>query len=220
MPLYNLVLFCAAAIGLPQAVPMFLGLFVRRAPNWSLWSTLLIGFGTSILLSVLLTRGALDRAWFHGRPLSNGEFNDLNVAVTTGVLLAVCVGWFYFTALIGRRTQSAAERERIDAFFAEMNTPIDMDTEHGDDSASDTLQYRVLGMLSLTFGGFIAALAVLPNSPGGRLGLLFCGGAVAGVGGILLALARRRMSRHFSGMGVPPMLFEQNHMGETPIPLT
>jgi Na+/proline symporter len=206
LPLYNLVLLCAAAIGLPQAVPMFLGLFVRRAPNWSLWSTLLLGFGTAIAMSMILTPARLDYLWDGGTPLSKGELNDLHLAITTAAILVMCVGWFCVSALIGRVTQSAAERARVDAFFAEMNTPIDMAAEHGGVYESDERQYRVLGMLALMFGGFIAAMAVIPNSAGGRLGLLFCGGAVAAVGGILLVVARRK-SRAISGMGVSPMLF-------------
>jgi SSS family solute:Na+ symporter len=213
MPLYSLVLFCAAAIGLPQAVPMFLGLFVRRAPNWSLWSTLLVGFGTSIALVPLLTRRFLNDLWAGVRPLSDGEFNDLKLAITTGVLLVACVGWFYLSTFIGRRTQSAAERARVEAFFAEMNTPIDMAREHGGEYESDERQYRVLGLLSVTFGGFIAVMAALPNSMGGRLGLLFCGGTVAAVGIVLLAVARMRAGAtpthggtHLDGGGDVPAL--------------
>jgi hypothetical protein len=195
LPLYSLVLLVAAGVGLPQAVPMFLGLFSRRAPWWSLWSTLAVGFGASIMLQFVVKRSSLNAVWAGGGPLSDQEFNDLQVAVITGVLLVVCVGWFYLTAWIGHRFESPERKAQTAAFFAEMDTPIDMAIEHGGEYESDDRQYRVLALLSLTFGGFIAALALLPNTLGGRVGLAACGGAIAAVGAVLQWIARRAAAR-------------------------
>lgn len=196
LPLYSLVLLVAAGVGLPQSVPMFLGLLSRRAPWWSMWSTLAVGFGVSVALQFVVTRSSLDALWAGGGPpLSDQEFNDLQVAVITGVLLVACVGWFYLTVWLGHRHESPERKAQTAAFFAEMDTPIDMAREHGGEYESDDRQYRVLAMLSLTFGAFIAAMAVLPNTPGGRIGLLICGGAVALVGALLLWLGRRVATR-------------------------
>ena len=194
LPLYQLVLLCAAAIGLPQAVPMFLGLFARRAPSWSLWSTLAIGFTASIVMNFVFTNDRIGAMWRGaGGPLSTQEQNDLKIAIFTAVLLVLCVGWFFICTLIGRRTMSTAERARVDAFFDEMNTPIDDAVEHADQAyESDERQYRVLGALSLTFGTFLSLMALLPNTAAGRLGLLSCGGSVVAVGAILYAIARRK----------------------------
>jgi Na+/proline symporter len=194
MPLYTLVITIAAAVGLPQAVPLFLGIFVRRAPSVALWSTLAIGFACSLLMTFVVTDGLLNRVWGSETiPLSRFEINDLRVGVITGVLLMVCVGWFFLCTIVGRRIDSARRNAEVDAFFAEMNTPIDDAVEHaGASYESDERQYRVLGALSLTFGGFVAAMAALPNTPAGRLGLLFCGGTIAAVGGVLVLIARRQ----------------------------
>ncbi len=251
LPLYNLVLLCAAAIGLPQAIPMFLGLFVRRAPSISLWSTLLIGFSTSLALQFVLRDALLNRLWRAGdTPLTRQELSDLKIAVITGVLIVVCMGWFFLCTLLSilaerrrcmlglpvslpAQAQAIVEadlqapgqspavvhlfqsiatqrlsgflglfddtpqrRAQVEAFFIEMNTPIDDATEHGDSAQKDDhRQYHMLGMLSVIFGGFIAVLGLLPNTLGGRLGLLGCGGGVALVGMLLLWLARRASIR-------------------------
>ena len=79
-----------------------------------------------------------------------------------------------------------------------MNTPIDMREEHGGEYESDERQYRVLGLLSVTFGGFITVLALLPNTIGGRAGLAVCGASIAAVGAFLLVLARRAAAQHAS----------------------
>jgi Na+/proline symporter len=194
MPLYSLMILVAAAVGLPQAVPLFLGTFVRRAPSMALWSTLAIGFACSVLMARYLTNDML-AAWWGSteRPLSTFEINDLRVAVITAVLLFVCVGWFAVCTAFGRRLDSPARNAEVDAFFIEMNTPIDDAAEHaGEGYESDERQYRVLGVLSLAFGAFLAAMAILPNTASGRLGLVFCGGAIAAVGALLYAIARRK----------------------------
>jgi Na+/proline symporter len=198
LPLYSLVLLAAAAVGLPQAVPMFMGLFVRRAPWWSCWSTLAVGFAASVVVQLVLRDPAfLDRIWVGagGTPLAPNELNDLRVAVTTGVLLVVSVGWFLLCTAVGSRARRPAEVAQTEAFFREMDTPIDMREEHGGEYESDERQYRVLGLLSLTFGGFIAVLAVLPNTPAGRAGLAVCGASIAIVGLVLYLLARRAAAR-------------------------
>lgn len=241
LPLYNLVLLCAAAIGLPQAIPMFLGIFVRRAPSWSLWSTLAVGFTASLVLQMTLSDVSLNRLWAGDAPLNRQEIADLKIAVITGVLLAVCVGWFFAATLVAKwaqrkvdrrvasdahrptigsglgtleldyhfrpkrsflqRLTDSPERQReVNAFFTEMNTPIDATAEHGGEYESDERQYRVLSILCLTFGGFIAVLAALPNSGGGRLGLLFCGGVVVVVGLILRRVAKRMTKRTTGGV--------------------
>jgi Na+/proline symporter len=192
LPLYQLMLLAAAATGLPQAVPMFLGLFVRRAPAWSLWSTLLVGFAMSVALQQFVTDPRLTRLLHSpAGPLGPQELNDLRIAVFTAVLLTVCTAWFFLTTLIAR--PSPAERARVEAFFAEMNTPVDSATEHvGEAYESDARQYKAQTLLSLTFGGFIAALALLPNTPTGRVGLAFCGGITLAIGFALQAFGRRR----------------------------
>jgi Na+/proline symporter len=207
LPLYSLVLLVAAGVGLPQSVPMFLGLLSRRAPWWSMWSTLALGFGASVALQFIVTRDSLNALWAGGAaagsPLSDQEFNDLQVAVITGVLLVVCVGWFYLSAWIAHRYESPERKAQTAAFFAEMDTPIDMAIEHADEYESDDRQYRVLALLSLTFGGFIAALALLPNTPGGRIGLAACGGVVAFVGAALRVLARRAATHRDVALEAP-----------------
>jgi SSS family solute:Na+ symporter len=66
-----------------------------------------------------------------------------------------------------------------------MRTPINFEREIGE--ASDHQQARVIGLLSLCYGGFITLLALIPNPPAGRLGFVFCGAIL-----ILIGLALRR----------------------------
>ena len=101
-----------------------------------------------------------------------------------GVLLDVIVGsaWFLGACLFASK-RSAQEKERVEQFFQQMNTPINFQKEEG--AGNDALQYRTLGMLSFIYGAFISLLVLIPNSPLGRLGMFACAGTMLGVGGLL-----------------------------------
>ncbi len=92
---------------------MFLGIFIKCAPSWSLWSTLLVGFSASVLLQFVLTDDLMNRLWGSGHsPLNKQELADLKIAVITGVMLVVCVGWFLICTAIGRETPERRQRPR------------------------------------------------------------------------------------------------------------
>jgi solute:Na+ symporter, SSS family len=189
LSLFDLILLFAATVGLPQSVPMFFGIFIKRAPYWSAWSTLLVGFAVAIFLRLTLSAQTIQSLFGASPPLTQREIGDLNIAITTAVLVTVCTAWFLFCCLFSRY-RSAQEVRDVEQFFRDMNTPIDMATEHVGEQESDERQYRVLGALSLVYGTFILLLAAIPNTASGRYGLLFCGGTIAIVGGILRGVAR------------------------------
>jgi len=191
LPLYELVLISATCTGIPQAVPMMLGMFHKKAPDWAAWSTLAVGFLTALLLVVVLSKENLS-SWFASSHLSGNELNDLKLAVTTGILITVCVVWFYGTMLVTRR-QSAEMKARVDKFFDDMNRPVDPETECSKaEYNSDSRQFFTIGMLALVYGLSILSLLIFDNAPAGRIAILCCGGFVAGLGAWLLYCGKRK----------------------------
>ena len=57
-------------------------------------------------------------------------------------------------------------------FFEQMKKPVDFAREVG--PGNDAQQYRTLGLMCLIYGAFIFLLVLIPNPPGGRLGMAFC----------------------------------------------
>jgi len=190
LPLFDLVLLCAASVGIPTAVPLFLGIFIKRTPPWTAWSTAAVGFAVAVTLRFVLRPDWIQAALNADPPLTQRELGDLNIGITTGVLFAVCFGWFLFTMRFAHRS-SDGYRRRVEHFFKEMNTPIDMRVEHVHSYANDKRQYRVLGAACAVYGLFVTLLALIPNSITGRLAFLFCGGVIAGVGIALVLIGRR-----------------------------
>ena len=88
------------------------------------------------------------------------------------------------------RKSKAAYRERVDAFFVALKTPIDRKTEHEPDYEGDKRQYSVLSSLCLAYGGATLLLVAVPNEMSDRLLILGCGGFVALIGVILRVIGK------------------------------
>src|ERR1041384_1861967 len=185
--LFDLMLQFGALVALPYSVPLVWGVLVRRAPAWAGWSTVLVGFATSLLANQYLTP-----AWFAGvmgwESLNTRDSADWILAC--GVLLNGLVGsaWFFGCCWFDR-TRSETERTRVEEFFTQMKRPVDFQKENGEDN--DEQQCRLLGVLCLIYGGFIALLVFIPNPLGGRVAILACAGMILVVGALLHLKARK-----------------------------
>lgn len=179
--LFNLMVQFGALIALPYCIPLVWGTLIKRAPSWAGWTTVLVGFATSLAGKNCFTAGWLDdfMQW-NTHPLTLREQDDW--AFLIGVLLnvIVCSAWFLGSCLYGR-TRSEAEKKRVEDFFKKMRKPVDFKSEMG--AGNDAQQYRTLGLLCLVYGGIMSLLVLIPNSPGGRLGMFACAATMLGVGG-------------------------------------
>ena len=197
LKLFDLILLASAAIGLPAALPMLYGMFVRKVPGWAGWSTMVVGFIVSVILHLGFTKwGWLDviRNTWYATPLNDQELGDMKITVTTGVIFIACTVWFFFTAIFYR--YSGKEYiEQVDEFMTEMNTPINRAKEHEPDYECDSRQYLVLANLCLAYGGLTLLLLLVPNPVNARMLVLICGGIVVLVGFLLQTIGKKRAAR-------------------------
>ncbi len=187
--LFDLILLGAASIGIPTAVPLFFGMFIKRTPSWSAWVTLSVGFAVSLGIRFILVGDFIQNLFNPVIPFTPTEVGDLNIAITTAVLMVVCVS-VYFISMFFYKYTTAEYREQVERFFVQMNTPIDMVKEKIGGVEGDRRQYGVLGWLCLIYGGVVLLLILIPNPLMGRLSVLFCGGVIFAVGVILRIIAR------------------------------
>jgi SSS family solute:Na+ symporter len=190
--LFDLMLRFGSLVALPYTVPLIWGIVVKRAPSWAGWSTVLVGFATSLLGNRYLTPAWVQQILGWSEPLTRREQGDW--VLLLGVLLnfTVCTAWFFASCLFAR-WRSAQERERVESFFRRVATPVDFAREEG--AESDALQGRVLGRLCLAYGAFVALLTLIPNPLKGRLSILFCAACLLGIGALLRRAARRSARR-------------------------
>lgn len=191
LQLFDLILLAAASIGLPTALPLTYGMFIKKTPEWTGWSTMVAGFIASVIARLTITPDFLQDLWGQSTLLNARELGDLNIALTTVSIFVTCNVWFFFSMLFYRRS-SLAYRARTEQFFREINTPIDRTAEHEPDYENDRRQYAVLSKLCLAYGCLTLLLIAVPNAGSDRLLILCCGGIIAGVGVILHRVGKRQ----------------------------
>jgi len=186
--LFDLMLQFGALVALPYSVPLVWGVLVQRAPAWAGWSSVLVGFATSLLANYYLTPVWLAEFMGWAQPLNEREVSDWTLL--SGVLLNTLVGSAWFLGCCWFHCKRGeAEKTRVEEFFQQMRKPVDFHLEIGEDN--DAQQCRLLGVLCLIYGGFIALLVFIPNPLGGRIALLACAGMILIVGALLHFKARR-----------------------------
>ncbi len=173
---------------MPLALPLIYGLFCKRTPGWSAWSTALVAGAASWLLGKYLTPHVFQHWMGWQTELNGDEQTYLKLAVTTlGGTVIVGSAWYFSTSLFYNAIRQA-ERERLDGFFKNLAAPVDKQGVGG----VQTAVYKLLGALCMVYGGFILLLVAIPNRFGGRIAFLFCGGMMFGVGCVLSAVSKRK----------------------------
>ncbi len=205
LELFDLLLLIAAATVLPLTVPLFLGIFFKKTPPWTGWSTMAAGFIPAAIIGILfnfnpvvqwlwqdpsMTTADVIRIVCQTPDLNAREVGYLNIAITTGVVAAACTVWFFFTMLFYREDEKPYVDD-VDAFFKDMATPIQESERELGSYADESRQCAVLGNLCLVYGAFVLLMVLIPNEATGRLIILCCGSIVVGIGLALKALSRR-----------------------------
>jgi Na+/proline symporter len=213
LPLFDLLNQLGVSLWLPLAIPMCLGLFYKRTPPWSSWTTVLIGLGTSFLVKFAIKPGDMAalgtfQSWLETHlhvtlptvadavgwiPILRGPFKPEEVtqfylfATVAGVSI-VCVAWFFFTSLFYEKC-SPEYKARVDEFFARLKTPVeDLTVEQVKENHKVV---GTIGRLCMIFGAFVLLLLLVPNDSTKRLGFLFCGGIIFSVGWLLRNISKR-----------------------------
>ena len=195
--LFDFVNQLAANLLMPLALPLIYGLFYKRTPDWSAWSTALVAGLASWLLDNYITPDMVQHWMGWQTPLSKDEGTYLKLAVTTlgGTVLIGSV-WYFFTSLFYKAAPSASQ-DRVDKFFENLHTPVD---KHGQGvEEAQTSIYKLLGSLCMVYGGFILLLMAIPNRFDGRLAFLFCGSVMFSAG--FLIFKRGQHKARLAGKG-------------------
>jgi len=190
MNLFKLTQRTSILIAVPIVVPLMLGLIIRRTPPWSAWSTVLVGFTSSLFISDYLTpEWAAPLFGYTGElTASSREYWRQGIEMVGNFVIGGT--WFCITALFWKYTP-AADKAEIEAFSQRIDTPVDFATEEGAENANDARQCKVVGWLCAAYGGFVVALALIPNPIEGRIAFVGCGGMVLLVAWLLLRQARK-----------------------------
>ncbi len=190
LTLYDIMWYYSGLVALPATIPLTLGIFIKKTPAWSAWSTVLIGLSYSAYVFFLLDPTTI--GWISEKDLSSREIIDFTFFAGTVGNIFICTAWFLFTKLFYEQSP-AAYKENVESFFVRMSTPIDFLKEHG--KGSGRHQGIVLGIICIIYGGFLTLVGLFV--PHERTGSLITYAAVVGVMtlvGVALWLSSKRAS--------------------------
>jgi solute:Na+ symporter, SSS family len=187
--LFDLANLLAATLLMPMALPLLWGMFYKRTPGWSAWSTALVGFGVSLAAKYWVTPQQIQHLMRWSTPLSDHEQTDLLLVTATFGTVIIGTAWFFFTSLF-YNAAPLVQRQRVENFFKNIRTPIDARAEGIENH--DEVLYRLMGLLCIVYGAFILLLILIPNNLIGRLCFVFCGGAIEIMGLILYWRSRAK----------------------------
>ena len=169
---FNILIDVMATIAAPVAVPMVLGLFLRRVPPAAPFAAIGAGFCVSfpIYLAPLVSNAA---PW---------TFQS-----QVGTVIAVSLVAFLGVRALCRPDEAALDREQ--EFFSRRDRPVDFDAEIG--PGNDRRQLRIVG----TFGaalGLAILLLLIPASSAGHSGKI-CAVALStfAIGCLMLWIGRK-----------------------------
>lgn len=170
--IFEHMLALGSMLVMPMSIPLFLALFIRRAPWWSALFSMTAALIPSAI-SMLSSRS--------GHPWSFQKEIFVGVTVGVGAFLGTVPFWRFATA---------EYRDRVAKFFTTMHTPVDFAKEVGVES--DNRQLRTAGWFSALIGVLVCLLALLPNPASGRIQILALGGSVAALGLFMARAGRTR----------------------------
>src|SRR5690606_21342798 len=158
--LFDLVNQVAVSLNLPLAIPLFIGLFYKRTPSWSTWSTVLIGLVCSFIARFVFNPGYVD--WIPGLqgPFTTEETTQFYLFATVVMVGGVCTAWYFFTSLFYERS-SPAYKANVEEFFTRLRTPL-VDAPQPAGVVEDQPMARAIGRLCVVYGAFVSLLVFIP----------------------------------------------------------
>ncbi|PSW20503.1 transporter [Photobacterium sanctipauli] len=189
LSLFDIVLNIGALIGFPMLIPVLLGMWIRKTPDWAGWTTLIVGGIVSYIFGIALKPYHIEALFGLEQELTRREWSDLVVGLSLAAHVVFTGGWFILTTLFYKGLTPEREKE-VDQLFENWNTPL---VAEGDEQQQlDTKQRSMLGKLISTAGFGILAMALIPNDPSGRALFILCGSIVLTVGILLVNASRKK----------------------------
>lgn len=190
MNMFNVMQILSSMVSLPSIIPMALATVYKRTPGWSGWSSVLVGLCTGALAKILYSPELYQKIMNFSEPLNKQESGDAQFIFISVSVTVITIIWFFATSFFYKKS-SEEHKERVESLFKDMRTPIDHAKE--DVRNQDAMQYRLVGIMCLIFGGGTTLGIFIPNPLYGRIAFLFIGGTILILGIILYSISVKKL---------------------------
>ena len=196
--LFDLAMIVFSAVTCPLSVAMSMAVVFKHTPPWSCWAATVAGMATAVL-----SKYGIDPLWigrlFGYETLNKPERISIEWCTMTLLMIIAVVSVFFLSSFFYKRS-SQEHKKRVDSLFEDMRTPIVHDEDLLATEEHSAMQYRVLGLLSMLFGGFVLLGILIPNSPVGRICYFAVGGTIFGIGAGLYRVYLRSVRKANDGL--------------------
>lgn len=188
LTLFDIMLQFGALIAMPLSIPLVLGVFYKRTPDWAAWSTVLLGMTLSWLLKSVFHPEWIASFLNLKEGFTDREANDVVMISSVFTIVAICSAWFFATRIFYREKPEDRRQGEVAELFEDFNSPVPVrkETEGG----SSDQQRRILGWMAAAYGAFIAVMVWIPNDLSGRFAFAISGLVLGLVGWALIRRSR------------------------------
>ena len=185
LSLFDLMMSVSAMIQVPLLIPLIVGLFVRKTPQWAPWVTVVLGLFVSWFMKEVLTP-QIAADWLGLNALTAREVVDMNLMLTLAAHVFITAGFFCLTSLFYKEEKDTHKTQR-ESFFVDLETPVIADDFQDE---YDRQQRSKLGSMVMVMGMGILLMALIPNPIWGRIVFLLCALVIATIGFLLIRSAK------------------------------
>ncbi|MEL7185486.1 MAG: transporter [Pseudomonadota bacterium] len=180
LSLFDLMMSVSTMIQVPLLIPLIVGIFVKRTPQWAPWVTVVLGLFVSWLMKEVITP-QLVASWLGMNELTAREVVDMNLMLTLAAHLFITAGFFCLTSLLYNEAKDE-HKAQTKAFFDDLERPVIAD-DHQDDY--DRQQRNKLGAMVMFMGAGIMLMTLIPNPLWGRFIFVLCSLVILTIGFLL-----------------------------------
>jgi len=185
LSLFDLMMSISAMIQVPLLIPLIVGIFVKKTPQWAPWATVLLGLFLSWTMKEYLTPQVFAE-WIGIGEFTSREATDMNLILTLGAHVIFTAGFFCLTSLFYNEAKDKNKAE-TDRFFHNLETPVIADD---DQPMVDRQQRNKLGAMVICMSAGIMTMALIPNEWWGRLIFVLCSLIIFSIGFLLRRSAK------------------------------
>jgi SSS family solute:Na+ symporter len=179
LSLFTLMMRVGTLATPPIVVPLFLGLLVKKVPDWASWATVLFGAFVSYVCSSVVS--GVEISNFFGLGFTAREISEFN---TMWAIICHCVftGGFFLLTMLFYRAPGIERSKTLEKFWTNLATPVISDDQQ---DMFDRMQRLKLGRITLFMAAGLLAMVAIPNEVWGRLVFLGCAAVVGLIGSLL-----------------------------------
>ena len=185
LSLFDLMMSISAMIQVPLLIPLILGIFIKRTPQWAAWATVILGLILSWFVKDIVTP-AVFADWIGIDGFTKREAADMNLILTLGVHIFITAPFFWATSFFYNESKDK-NKLQTELFFENLETEVIADDLQDD---IDRQQRDKLGGMVLFMGIGILLMALIPNPLWGRLVFVLCALFICSIGILLKKLSK------------------------------